>query len=552
MTHHFTLEVELLEPMALTDGSSDGAGGHESLTYIPGTSILGACVGALGIAPSDALFTALFLSDQTRFLNAYPLLDGARTLPRPLTLRIGKSKPTRVIDALEGTGNERGIESLRTHFNPLNLQPPADSMKSARESFACESDVSVTVTLTKQEQVHVGIDRATRAAQDGVLFTYESIPAGTRFRSIIATTNEEVAALLTRKTQFELRLGRSRSAGYGMAKATLAKATDGREYSARGSTVPVQATIITLIADYLPHLESAPVDSFMSELAAALGVDCKSITVRASATRMVRGFRGVWGLPRPARVALAKGSVVVISKTVDATRLTNLSEGGIGARRNEGFGRVAVNWTAHGAKSEGSNDLVKRAPTHKLARPKSPRPADTNLTAAISSRRSERHLRTFVDRALAHKKTQEVARALRKVPQSQLGNLRAAMASSMTPPEIAQWFRGMSEKTAGDRWKKATIPPLREKDYKRDGLGFVWSSLFGGSVDEHDKIGAGEVENWKSAVEMSLRPLVSENSLHDAASKNSDRTMRLYVIGLCGEVTRARTNDKDSNSMEGA
>ena len=547
MTHHFTLDIELREPMALTDGSSDGAGGHESLAYIPGTSILGACVGAFGITPTDPLFAQLFLDDCTRFLNAYPVLDGARTLPRPLTLRIGKLQPARVFDALEPSGSERTIEIQRAHFNLLGS--PKDSIKAVRESFARESNLSITAKHTKQEQVHVGIDRATRAAQDGVLFTYESIPAGACFRSVISTTDERVAALLKSKTQFDLRLGRSRSAGYGMTKATLTHTSDWSECSSRNAAA--QSAIVTLLADYMPHLESSPMSAFICELAAALGVAGNDITVRASATRMVRGFRGVWGLPRPARAALAKGSVVVVTKAIDATRLAKLSTDGIGARRNEGFGRVAVNWVTHGAKSEGNPDNVVTASSNKLARNSSTR-GSAKLTSAIEARRTERRLRSFVDRALSNKLTQTVAKAFGKLPPSQLGNLRGAMASTMTQEEIATWFVRMSEKTAGERWKKATVPALREKDCKRNGLGFVWSSLFGGEADNHDKLANTKRVDWKAAVEHSLHPLVADDALRAAAVANFDRTLRLFVIGLCGEITRNRNLDKARTTAEGS
>lgn len=191
MTHQFKLEIELREPMALTDGSSDGGGGHESLMYIPGTSILGACVSALGVKPGDAHFAKLYLAESTRFLNAYPALDGTRTLPRALTFRIGKTNTDRVMDSIDAHGAARNIKDQQTHFEIAPNTP--DAMKATREVFVNENAPAIVAQIHTLEQVHVGIDRGTRTAEEGVLFNYESIAAGTQFQGMICTEDAKAA-----------------------------------------------------------------------------------------------------------------------------------------------------------------------------------------------------------------------------------------------------------------------------------------------------------------------------------------------------------------------
>ncbi len=543
MTRHFTIELEFREAVSLTEGSSEG-GGHESLDYIPGTSILGACVAALGISPADSLFAPTFLSEHTRFHNAYPALGGKRALPRPLTFRVGKSNPHCVIDSMTADGIAVPIDQQRAHFTSGR-----DTMKATRHAFISENDASLTVSAMRQEQVHVGIDRERRAAADGVLFTYQSLAAGSRFHGTIAAHTPEVIALLEKRTAqgpIELRLGRSRSAGYGFAIATLTS-------TPAGHPAPMAAigarSVLTLLSDYLPALESAPLSALVAELAATLQIEPSSISPKATATRVVRGFRGVWGLPRPVRTALAKGSVLVVAAAIDPIRAASLCANGVGSRRNEGFGTIAVNWNVHGSKADGSNPAVRSSTTvSRLCRPSSPRGArHTALTTAITLRRNERNLRRAIDVALAHASTRRVAKAMTKIPPAQLGNLRAAMASSMTPTEIAIWFADSCGKSAGERWRRVNVPPLRRDDFLRNGVGFVCSSLFGASVDPDDKP-APATTNWLKAVEQSLCPLV-DVALHSALLENYERAIRLFVIGLTGEITRTRNLDKKATEV---
>ena len=67
----------------------------------------------------------------------------------------------------------------------------------------------------------------------------------------------------------------------------------------------------------------------------------------AAATRRVDGWSGTWGLPREQAIAIASGSVYHLHCGGDVVRfqerLKELESDGIGLRRNEGFGWVAVN-----------------------------------------------------------------------------------------------------------------------------------------------------------------------------------------------------------------
>jgi hypothetical protein len=548
MTHTFIIEIELTEPVALTDGSSDAAGGHTTLDHVPGTSLLGAFVTALGIAPTDPLFARMFLSPATRFLNAYPASasnnGGLRTLPRPLTFKVGKINRSRVRDSVKAGGEAISFADLKKHFETA-VAP--DTMKSSRGTFVAEGSPETEHAPQRTEQVHVGIDRTRRAAQDGVLFTYEAVRAGSKFIGAVQTDDDGVGAHLEMNAAFDLRIGRSRSAGYGHAKAKLTKAPAAwREYTPNDTT-GAGSVVITLLSDYLPHLESAPATALCEELAALAGVKRSEVKVRSASTRQVRGFRGVWGLPRPTRTALAKGSVLVIEKPIDTRKLSDALARAIGARTNEGFGRVAVNWSIHGKSSEGAKTQRTSHGHAKQARPTIA--VSTATTAAIDARRSERKLREFVEAALRLKAVKSAAEGLLPLPPAQLGNLRAAVSGTMSPAEIGVWFKALSEKTAGERWKRIDVPSIVPGKPHRIGHAFVWESLFGGECSHDDKLEGNISEaNWKSAVAM-IAKQVTRQDLADAANEQPETALRYLIAGLVSDVARRRNTRVEQEAV---
>jgi CRISPR-associated protein Csx10 len=310
--------------------------------------------------------------------------------------------------------------------------------------------------------------------------------------------------------------------------------------------------IVTLLADYVPHLECAPIGALRNELAIAAGVSTDCIQVRAAALRKVRGFRGIWGLPRPARTALAKGSTFVIDAPTDAGKLADALARGVGARTNEGFGRVAVDWTVHGKRRDGGT-VTTRGANAKLMRPKlaAGNLAEIPAVTAIAARRSDRLMQDFVAAVLEGDRAVAAAKALVRVPPSQLGNLRAAVSGSMRGPDICDWFRSICEKTAGERWRRVKVPSLLEGQPARAGHAFVWQSLLGGKVDDHDRldesaIGSDDVKSLLAALSRSAGGVPDATT--DAAQNRASDTVRLIIAGLVSNTARLRSQKVEDES----
>jgi hypothetical protein len=177
--------------------------------------------------------------------------------------------------------------------------------------------------------------------------------------------------------------------------------------------------------------------------------------------------------------------------------------------------------------------------------------AKSPAVTAIAARRSDRLMHEFVTTVLESDRAVAAARALVRVPPSQLGNLRAAVSGSMRGPEICDWFKSICEKTAGERWKRVKVPSLLEDQPVRAGHAFVWQSLLGGKVDDHDRldesaIGSDDLKRLLAALSKSAGG-VPDATLTAAQNRASD-TVRLIIAGLVSNTARLRSQKVEGES----
>jgi len=65
-------------------------------------------------------------------------------------------------------------------------------------------------------------------------------------------------------------------------------------------------------------------------------------------TILVGGFNRKWGLPLLQTPAIKRGSVIALSHFADPNNaLSSIYQTGLGERRNEGFGQVAIGWQGY-------------------------------------------------------------------------------------------------------------------------------------------------------------------------------------------------------------
>ena len=100
-----------------------------SLFYIPGGLIRGAAIEAYqgkkdAGDEKEGAFRSLFINGETRFLNAYPLFNGERSLPIPL-----KYKKPKYLDAGNlGKFGDTKIDALEEEWQ-INVHTQRDAQK---------------------------------------------------------------------------------------------------------------------------------------------------------------------------------------------------------------------------------------------------------------------------------------------------------------------------------------------------------------------------------------------------------------------------------------
>ncbi|MBI1766355.1 MAG: hypothetical protein HYR56_33530 [Acidobacteria bacterium] len=353
-------DLELLTPVLVTERQGD-QNSATSASYLHGAVLRGAVAGLyvqrFGAfdAETDLQARKLFLNDQTRFLNAYPLggEDETRALPAPTSLRYSKDEIKKL----------KRNEKPKTVFD-LSQEPSASSERSTQEDDYEKVDApfvwlkydAVQPQQQRQVNVHTQRDaemgRATEKA--GEVYRYEAIAAGSRFQAVILA-DDDVAPLLVQLLRAQtLWVGRARRAAYGQVKVVGEPQVEAWGDWRENPNPPTQGVKewellkITFTSPAILRDEwGQPTLCPQAALAAKLGVTLKPQPQYSFVENwMVDGFNRQWGLYLPQSHTINAGSVFVygLASAISVEAVSQLEKEGIGERRVEGFGRVAVNW----------------------------------------------------------------------------------------------------------------------------------------------------------------------------------------------------------------
>ena len=406
----YTLELRL--PILATDveGEPNSAVSHP---YIPGSLMRGA-LAALYLqnegkgreafdAVADSEARSLFLTDETRFLHAYPINEsGQRALPMPIPWHYNK----------EDYNTEE--DRYWRVYDLSRCAPPAPFREQEiGHTFACWSG-GVAELLSPARQINVHTQRDARkgraTGESSTIYRYDALAAGLRVQGLILTTPELAPAIAELLPLHQtLWLGHARRAGYGEAHIIDVGQFDYWRESNVGAPSglePGDDLRITFTSDALLRNSCGQASLDPSQaLTAFLDIPDGSLMLlreRAwAASKNVGGFNRKWALPLPQTVAISAGSVFTYRTTVpiDADKLFHLEREGIGERRNEGFGRLLVNW------------LQDQEPGFESHRPDITPPIGT---AGELSAEEERMARTIAERLLRQRMDNELRRRVNR------------------------------------------------------------------------------------------------------------------------------------------
>ncbi len=357
-----TFSFHTIEPILATSFQGD-PNSDLSYSYIPGSMIRGAIISRYlrhhklsELDINNITVRKLFFDEtKTLYLNAYLMSqEDKRTLPVPLSWFKDK-------DAKLPEPDERG--SMRIYDHAIEYELPDEDItpKRVEQKFCTVCDQSV-VLYSEKRRINIHNFRNRKKGkgikEQGEIFRYEALDAGQTFQAVILCQDKDLLDIILQLIQnsTNIWLGGSQSAGYGK---TQTKDNDIKILGDDWSEIEIpfenrandKKLTITLLSDTILRDEwgQAIADANLIKpaieetLHKALQTP-KSVIIYSGST-LIGGFNRKWGLPLPQTPALSAGSVIVFEGVgLTSEEIQRLEFYGIGERRNEGFGRIVVNW----------------------------------------------------------------------------------------------------------------------------------------------------------------------------------------------------------------
>ncbi len=309
--------------------------------------------------PEDDAFRHAFLDGNLRFLTAYPEADDPdefneipqRLIPIPHSIRKFK-EDERLMDFAEQPPGEDPIKRLDQRYARIS--------EGNLETQAVKTELNYHHARAKDRRIGRALGaEATEDANSGALFTYEAIQAGQSFQGAVLGSENDLKNLQSWLQGGQIRIGRSRSAQYGEAEfkwlddapQALNERVEWNGFDEQTSDVfdSDKRLIITTLSPLLTVNDYGHPEAHFpkNELAEALDMETTELKLCSSYTRteVIGGYHSHLRLPRQQWPAIAPGSVFVFEteQMPEPEGLLQLEHDGLGLRKGEGYGRIAIN-----------------------------------------------------------------------------------------------------------------------------------------------------------------------------------------------------------------
>ncbi|AGY58602.1 hypothetical protein GKIL_2356 [Gloeobacter kilaueensis JS1] len=410
----------------------------------------------------------------------------------PATLAVNKERGQPVPNALFERKGSKGFEQEGNLFNRFE-ENIGGQLKGCRAGYLGRTDAAHLPVLGKislRLQTHntVADDRQRPDESVGGVYSYEAIPAGTRFLAELRLRTELAERLKAKQANWSTllggteRVGQAKKDDYGQIQISCAgKFTPFPARSEQPSQAPSTLTV-WLLSDLLLRDErlrpSTTVETLRSALEAELGV--KLLVEGESAftrQRRTESWHTRWNLPRPSLAGLQAGSCVRFSIKDGQIRLedlTRLEAGGLGERRAEGYGQLSFDDPLLSTKLSELTALQEQAsesPKNKLALINAQNHDLYAYARQIEQEVWRANLRRVVLAVAAspEKRKDLLGFSLEdqggKPPSSQLGALRSVLvACARNNLELFNQWRSRLENSSNhrERWPECSLERLSE------------------------------------------------------------------------------------------
>jgi CRISPR-associated protein Csx10 len=351
------LTIKTLQPILATSFQGD-PNSDVSYPYLPGSMIRGAIIGRymkhhhlsdLDLDNSEVK-RLFFDADHTRYLNAYLVSENnKRTLPSLRSWRKDKNAEVK----------EETLIHIYDFITDSDLEDnDREKLKALERYFWANEGGGICFYKEKRRiNIHNFRDRQKGRATDkqGEIFRYEALDAEQVFQSIILCDDEDVTKFHNFLVDPDMWFGGSQSAGYGHTKVTLGKAIENWCEIDIDDREEHDIFSVTLLSDTILRNACGQAVADLSLVKEAieeiLDIQLPSINMNKTFvdSTLIGGFNRKWGLPLPQVQALAAGSVIVFKPfEISDQHIQEIEARGIGERREDGFGRLAVNLNDRG------------------------------------------------------------------------------------------------------------------------------------------------------------------------------------------------------------
>jgi CRISPR-associated protein Csx10 len=357
------------EPLLLAQRAQAG-NQFDTRLSIPGQTLLGAlawqAAQQFALDPSSEsyqVFVDTFLRQNILFtpllpasyqnMHLYPSIPAPRDL---VTCKIAPGWPS----AQDESGYGHGVWWLSQ--NPSLTQCPVcgSTLEAVGGNLLLQPEAwkrnTFTYTPASSTEMHIRMDPSTQRVEPGALFGYTSIDRGEYFLGEIICTQAGWDALkmltgIQAQQDFHLRLGKATRRGHGLVRMRLEPADPApglwqgiplkQRMPAVGSELQLTLLTDTIICDPWGRFATGFSPSWIQ---AELGLEVEVLSGYAS-TVVVDGFNATHHVPRWRDIALAAGSTARLKVLGPATlpELASKERWGIGLRRGEGYGQIALN-----------------------------------------------------------------------------------------------------------------------------------------------------------------------------------------------------------------
>jgi len=436
--------LKLLEPVMVSQTHSGEENSAVGLPFIPGGAIRGALVAFyLKQHPTedlaaDAQARQWFLDGVICYLNAYPWYQAekARMLPIPQAWFTEKDLAGDEHSSLYDWAVDPA-QRLEQPKPPKNAEfchltcPGSGYDENGKEvlSYGPRESRVVLYKPSRQVNVHIALVETNQRDESNKVFRYDALAAGEVLAGAIVAPDDvdltTLYALLSDAS--ELFIGGARTAGYGRVRLEVDDIVTGWQEYPADSSLDSGEIVVTLLSDTLVRGRDGQItgdlDCALADLLGLASLETRRKR-RYQRLSLVGGFNRKWGLPLPQAWALEAGTVYVYEAgAFDPEDLRRKVALGIGERRAEGFGRIAVNW--HTAST------VKR---QKLIKPQSLRPKLSMESRDLAREMAQRRLRLLLERRLIEYLSK--AKFKRLPSNTQLSRVRNAVQQALAAGDV--------------------------------------------------------------------------------------------------------------------